>query len=114
MLETENSMMEWLAFKMHELDPDILIQHNAYAFGLDVLAARMSALRIRNWDQLGRVRNPTPLPYRKGQAGFQIGRSITVGRLVCDTLLSARELMPKQTDYELVALARETLKMEVL
>jgi len=114
--DSEPDMLQRILDLVNKLDPDILIQHNAYGVGLDILGQRLEAHRMQTWHMLSRLNHayrnkPEPLQRRfRDNGGFFGGRQLTVGRLVCDTLLSAREFLGKQTSYELSKLCTTILK----
>eukprot|EP00397_Hematodinium_sp_SG-2012_P000601 GEMP01000602.1.p1 GENE.GEMP01000602.1~~GEMP01000602.1.p1 ORF type:complete len:1314 (+),score=299.15 GEMP01000602.1:210-4151(+) len=104
----EVELLQRIIDRVAVLDPDIIVQHNAYGFGLDVLAQRLQARNMNNWHRLSRLNKPELLGNRR-MTGFFGGRKLTVGRLVCDTLLCAREFLGKQSNYEMETLATSVL-----
>mmetsp|Transcript_83678 Transcript_83678/g.249736 ORF Transcript_83678/g.249736 Transcript_83678/m.249736 type:complete len:1455 (+) Transcript_83678:118-4482(+) len=102
---------------VQKFDPDVISGYNAYGFDLDVLGARMQHLKLQSWQKLGRLRRPKErLPRMEGRqgVGFWVGNNITAGRLVCDVLLQARDLLPKLGSYDLPNLARNQLHVSTL
>jgi len=64
--------------------------------------------------QMSRLRRSGEFQYRKtGASGFYLARQLTVGRLIVDTLLSARDLVGKLTNYELPSLMQHLFEQEV-
>ena len=107
----EKPMLALLCAKMQQLDPDVIIAHNAFGNELDVLANRMGYFGLKGWHRMSRLqRNDEPYPPKMKGAGSSQwpGRQFTIGRLVCDTYLSARELM-RESNYELGHLAQVVL-----
>lgn len=99
-------------------DPDFIIGHNAYGYGLDVLASRLALNKIPEWSRLSRLRRPANqavFNYRKNTNGlnFHVVRNMTVGRIVCDSLVMCKDLLPKQVSYDLHILAAKQLGMPV-
>lgn len=113
---SEVSLLNALLAKINEFDPDVVAGHNAYGFDLDVLATRMHQLKMNNgWQKMGRLRRPKDrVPHLEGSrgAGFWAGKSLTAGRLVCDVMLQAKDLLPKVGAYDLATLAREHLGVQ--
>mmetsp|Transcript_74540 Transcript_74540/g.129261 ORF Transcript_74540/g.129261 Transcript_74540/m.129261 type:complete len:1481 (+) Transcript_74540:72-4514(+) len=108
----EGGLFKALLDKIQEFDPDVIACHNAYAFELDVLASRMAAQKLQNWQRLGRLRRARDQMPRLGgrqAGGFWVGSSVTAGRLVCDLGLQAKDLLPKLTSYELSILAQHQI-----
>lgn len=108
----ETVMLAALLNKIQEFDPDAIAGHNAYGFDLDVIGSRMHALKLGHWQRLGRLRRPgSRMPRMEGRqgAGFWVGANLTNGRLVCDLLVQAKDLLPKLGSYDLPMLARAQL-----
>jgi DNA polymerase alpha subunit A len=110
----EQSLLQWTANTIRELDPDILLGHNFSAFTLDVLLHRYHAHGTRGWSSLGRL---DLLQFPKLQSGAggttdsnQHERDVCIGRLVVDTYLLAKEYH-KSSSYKLLTLAQQ-LKLE--
>jgi len=110
---SERALLCNVVARLRALDPDVLVGHNVLAFDLDVLYARMIHLKVPHWSRVGRMKRSS-LPYgvdKKKSSSFGntlVGSTISTGRLVCDTYLSAREFV-RQSDYSLKALSRELL-----
>lgn len=114
--QSEQAMLAALLQKVQDFDPDVIACHNAYGFDLDVLASRMSVLKLPLWQRLGRLRRPKErVPRIDGrQAGFWLGSNITAGRLVVDLALQAKDLLPKLSSYDLPTLAQSQLGLDCL
>lgn len=109
---SEAALLTALLAKIHEFDPDVIAGHNAYGFDLDVLSARMHNLKLQGWQKMGRLRRPgARVPHVEGGKGngFWAGSSLAAGRLVCDVMLQAKDLLPKVGSYDLANLAKEQL-----
>ena len=112
----EKPLLSLLCSKIQQLDPDVIVGHNVFGNELDVLSARLTYYGLKVWHRISRLqRNDEPAPPRmKGGAGNNgqwSGRQFTLGRLVCDTYLNARELMREST-YELSHLTKSILGTE--
>lgn len=110
----EKPLLSLLCSKIQQLDPDIIIGHNVYGNELDVLASRLHYYGLKVWHRISRCqRNEENNPPRmKGSGNNQwAGRQFTLGRLVCDTYLNARELMREST-YELSHLTKKVLGVD--
>ncbi|CAD7939831.1 unnamed protein product [Amoebophrya sp. A25] len=111
---TEHQLLQEFLTQLRRLDPDVLVMHNAYGFGLDILGNRINAQRLKEWHMASRLRRTGDFQYRKtGASGFYLGRQLTIGRLVCDTLLMSRDLIPKQNNYEIPHLMKLKFDMHV-
>lgn len=78
------------------------------------LALHPQACKIQHWSKVGRMRMKT-MPKLSGgnNSAFSGGNwaewTVVAGRLMCDTFLSSRELLPSQRSYGLKELARTQL-----
>ena len=110
----EKPLLSMLCAKVQQLDPDIIIGHNLFGNDLDVLANRLHYYGLKVWHRISRCqRNDEPNPPRmKGASNHQwTGRQFTLGRLICDTYLNARELMREST-YEISHLTKKVLGVD--
>ena len=109
----EKPLLSLLCSKIQQLDPDVIVGHNVFGNELDVLSNRLAYYGLKVWHRISRLqRNDEPNPPRmKGNNSQWPGRQFTLGRLVCDTYLNARELMREST-YELSHLSRAILGTE--
>lgn len=77
-----------------------MIGHNFLGFDLDVLLHRMSpsGCNVANWSLLGRLRRRNMPKLQSGAGGLGDStweeKQVTAGRLVCDTYLSAKVMIP--------------------
>ena len=110
---TERALLNYLIARLHSLDADVLVGHNIAAFDLAVLLQRLSACKITQWSKVGRMRIKTMPKLSGTNSAFSGGNwaewKVVAGRLMCDTYLSARELLPSQRSYGLKELARSHL-----
>lgn len=115
--QSEESLLNALLTKISDFDPDVITCQDAYSFDLDVLSSRLSALKMQRWQKLGRLLRPKDrIPRIEGRqgAGFWMGTNLTVGRLVCDLALQAKDLLPKLTSYDLPTLGRNQIGVSCL
>ena len=100
---SERELLSFLLLKIQKLDPDVIIGHDVSTFDLEVLIHRMQFNKIPHWSRLGRLR-------RSNQTGGRlVERNVTVGRLVADLKISAKELI-RCKSYELGALVEKCLE----
>jgi DNA polymerase alpha subunit A len=103
---SERVLLNCLFARIHRADPDIVVAHNIMAFDLEVLLNRGAKNKCANWDRIGRLRRRNQAPKLKG--GGAQGAALAkyaAGRLLCDTYLSARDLV-RQTTYTLTSLCQ--------
>ena len=113
--KTEAGLLNYMMAIMHLVDPDVLVGHNFIGFDLDVLLHRMRDLRVNHWSRLGRLRRNAFPKLAAGVGGMgettYAERMVASGRLLCDTYLSAKDLV-KSKNYALTTLAKGVLKMD--
>jgi len=110
----ERGLLNFLIARLHQLDPDVLVGHNIAGHDISVLLSRLSTFKVAHWSKIGRmrVRNMPRLSSSGGSfggGGNWAEWSVVAGRLMCDTFVSARELLPSQRSYSLKELARTQL-----
>lgn len=109
-MPNERAMLNRLFSQIGIWDPDVVVGHNAWGFDMDVLLARCVTLKVPSWSKIGR-RRVTTLPSQSHfghQKDWAIAEAMT-GRILCDTYLSAQELL-RETTYSLKSLAETQLK----
>ncbi|KAK6620720.1 hypothetical protein RUM43_011015 [Polyplax serrata] len=105
--QAEKSLLNHFLTKLFTIDPDVIIGHDLFGFTLDTLIHRIQHLKIPNWSRIGRLRRAV-FPQFKGK---QADKSITCGRLICDVVTSARELI-RARSYDLTTLCKQILGVE--
>ncbi|CAI5934027.1 unnamed protein product [Closterium sp. NIES-64] len=121
---SERELLSYLLARMGRLDADVIIGHGLAAFDLTVLLQRMQvgsqvffqACRVGNWSAIGRLKR-TQMPKLGGGPGSNWGGggaapgllSAVAGRLLIDTSVSSREILPKEVSHSLSALAASQL-----
>ena len=104
----EIALLNQLVAKVQSFDPDIIVAHNGYGAELEVIATRLACHGIPMWHKLSRLRREKN-DLRTSMSGRFVVRKLTLGRLVCDTELAAREPL-RETSYELSHLVQVRLK----
>ena len=99
---SERELLSLLLLKIQKLDPDVIIGHDVSTFDLEVLIHRMQHNKIPHWSRLGRLRRSNQ------QDRKLVERNVTVGRLIADLKISAKELI-RCKSYELGALVEKCL-----
>lgn len=109
-MPNERAMLNRLFTQIGVWDPDVIVGHNAWGFDMDILLSRCIFWKVPSWSKVGR-RRVTALPSQShfGHAkDWAIAEAMT-GRVLCDTYLSAQELL-RETTYSLKSLAETQLK----
>jgi DNA polymerase alpha subunit A len=107
----EKAMLEFFISKVAKLDPDLIVAHGLCSGMFDTLIDKIDKHKVNLWSRIGRFKkNLIPKSSKKDISfgGFWIPRQATIGRLLCDTFLTARELV-RETNYNLTELARTQL-----
>jgi DNA polymerase alpha subunit A len=106
----ERSLLSRLFAQIGQWDPDVIVGHNAWGYDMDVLISRCLELKVPNWSRIGRRRrNDLPSKSFSSRKDMAIAECLA-GRLLCDTYLSAQELL-RETTYSLSNLAATQLKV---
>lgn len=109
----EKALLEFFVSKVSKIDPDLIVAHGLCEGLFETLIDRIDKNKVNMWSRLGRFkRNLVPKSNKKDGAAFGGGwwlpRQAIIGRLLCDTFLTARELV-RETNYDLTELARAQL-----
>ena len=106
----ERALLSRLLAQLGQWDPDVLVGHNAWGFDAEVLLNRCKDLKVTTWSKIGRRRRMQFPPKNSfsGRKDYAIADALS-GRLLCDTYLSAKELL-RETTYSLTNLAATQLK----
>lgn len=105
--------------KLSNADPDIILGHDLLSFQLDVLLHRLAALETPSWSVVGRLKRSRKLvdylymsgnskQDRKKYDPSYYMKTVFSGRLIADTLTASKELLPRETNYDLCSLAHST------
>lgn len=72
-----------------KIDPDVIIGHDVAGYDFDVFLHRIAQNKLPHWSKLGRLKRANMPKF-----GSRLGASApAAGRLVLDTMISARELI---------------------
>jgi DNA polymerase alpha subunit A len=107
----ERAMLSRLMAQIGQWDPDVIIGHNAWGFDMEILLTRCIEHKIALWSRIGRRRRsewPNKTHFTSSRKDLVIAEAVA-GRLLCDTYLSAKELL-RETTYSLTNLAATQLK----
>jgi len=105
---TEKDLIMNFITKLYKKDPDVLIGHDLDSFDLNILKKRLEHHKVlgQNWSKLGKLKRCV------GQkANSYDMRHLSIGRLVCDVEVAAKELI-RSKSYDLKELALQILKKE--
>ncbi|XP_065059619.1 DNA polymerase alpha catalytic subunit-like [Rhopilema esculentum] len=116
---SERSLLALFLARIQAIDPDIIVGNDIIGFDFDVILHRIAANKVPHWSKLGRLKrqNLPKLSGHQGHKGFQTGdKNTACGRLICDTKISAKELI-RCKSYDLTELSyvvlNKTIRMKV-
>jgi len=109
-MPNERALLSRFLAQLGMWDPDVLCGHNAWGWDLQILLCRCVELKVPLWSKVGRRRKTKlpPLSHFASGKDWAIADAIQ-GRLLCDTYLSAKDLL-RETTYSLTNLAATQLK----
>ncbi|KAM7543005.1 hypothetical protein Aperf_G00000016260 [Anoplocephala perfoliata] len=102
----ERALLGRLLTRIHKLDPDLIVGHDLWGNQLALLVHRFIFHKVAHWHRIGRLRRSPHFTVNFNSTWFM--RHTVPGRLVCDTLISARELVWSRT-YNLSELTFQIL-----
>ena len=101
--ESEFALINYFLSKLGKFDPDVIVGHYLYNEIFELLINRMQKLNISIASKLGRLKKNLG---RLGGGILNKARALSQGRLLCDTFLSAKEVI-KENDFSLSFLAEK-------
>jgi len=110
-MPNERALLNRLLVQIGIWDPDVITGHNAWGYDIEVILNRCVENKVATWSKLGRRRRmgvPKSNQFNKGNKDWVIADAMS-GRLLCDTYVSAKELL-RETTYSLTNLALTQLK----
>lgn len=108
----ERALLSRLFAQLGTWDPDVIVSHNGWGYDIDVLLDRCVELQVSMWSKIGRRRQlklPSASQFGNGK-DWAIAQALE-GRLLCDTCLSSKEFLSRETTYSLTNLAKTQLKV---
>jgi len=105
----ERAMISRFFAQLGMWDPDVVVGHACWNFDLDILLARAQELKVAGIDKIGRIKRVGAPKDKFGNGKEYLIEDWVSGRVVCDTYLSAKELL-RETSYGLTALTKSVLK----
>ncbi|KAL7539084.1 hypothetical protein ACHAXR_009011, partial [Thalassiosira sp. AJA248-18] len=109
----ERALLSRLFAQLGTWDPDVIVSHNGWGHDIDVLLNRCVELKVSMWSKIGRrrqMRLPSASQFGNGK-DWAIAQALD-GRMLCDTCLSAKEFLARETTYSLANLSKTQLKVE--
>jgi len=109
-MPNERALLCRLVQQIGVWDPDVIVGHHVWGHDLPILFTRCVDLKVSWWSKMGRRRQqPTRLNFASSE--WTVAEAL-MGRLVCDTYLSAKEFLHSETSYGLSALAQTQFQID--
>jgi DNA polymerase alpha subunit A len=124
MCGSERALLAFLLCKIYSLDVDIIVGHDLFGFNFDILLNRCLVNKVPHWSRLGRLKRATmPNMPNHGNKKAAFGhnsntmnliiqqriQTVCSGRLLCDIMISAKELLTKCKSFDLNELVSHIL-----
>ncbi len=109
-MPNERALLNLLVTQIGNWDPDVLCGHNAWGYDMELLLTRCVEHKVIGWSKIGRRRYVTAPKGNFSGKEWAIINALK-GRLLCDTYISAKEML-RETTYSLTNLAKSQLKLK--
>ena len=121
---SERALLSYLLCKIQSFDVDIIIGHDLFGFNFDILLNRCLVNKVPHWSRLGRLKRatmPNMPSHSSNKKTFtpssntmnliiqQRIQTVCSGRLLCDIMISAKELLTKCKSFDLPELVSHIL-----
>ena len=110
----ERSLLITFITKMSVYDPDIIVGHNLNNQHLDLILSRISFHKAPNWTKLSHFKRSTIPNHLKGINNSDYYRNCFAGRLLCDTFENTKDILLKETNYDLRTICESHLILKNL
>jgi DNA polymerase alpha subunit A len=110
----EKKLLITFITKISKYDPDIIVGHNLNNKHLDLILSRISFYKTPNWTKLSRFKRNTIPNHLKEIYNSEYYRNCFAGRLLCDTFENIKEILLKETNYELRTICEKYLNLKNL
>ncbi|CEO98186.1 hypothetical protein PBRA_006300 [Plasmodiophora brassicae] len=106
---SERALLSLMLARLHALDPDVIVGHGLFGATLDIVLSRIGFHHIGQWSKLGRLRRSRQPRTKAANDGMSSIVAVSGGRLFCDTSQFAKEVLSKETSYDLGHLSEVVL-----
>lgn len=103
-LDSERALLSWFLATLKQIDPDLIVTHDAKDCQLDVIVDRIQSNNVPMWSRVGRLQLSKASDTRD-LVDFYIGR------MICDIRESSSELISLRS-YDLNTLCTDFLKIK--
>jgi len=110
----EKNLLITFITKISAYDPDIIVGHNLNSKHLDLILSRISFYKSPNWTKLSHFKRSTIPNHLRGANNSEYCRNCFSGRLLCDTFENTKDILSKETNYDLRTICEKHLKLKTL
>ena len=110
----EKSLLITFITKISAYDPDIIVGHNLNNKHLDLILSRISFYKTPNWTKLSHFKRSTIPNHLRGANNSEYCRNCLSGRLLCDTFENTKDILFKETNYDLRTICEKHLNLKNL
>jgi DNA polymerase alpha subunit A len=112
--QNENAIINQFIGKLSQFDPDVIVGHGLYTGHMEMILNRISQLKLANWSKIGKLkREVIPKFLQSSSLGNVYVRNCIMGRLICDTLVSCKDLV-RESNYQLSYLSQKYLNQQLV
>ena len=110
----EKSLLITFITKINSIDPDIIVGHNLNSKHLDLILSRISFYKSPNWTKLSHFKRSVIPNHLRGANNSEYCRNCFAGRLLCDTFDNTKDILFKETNYDLRTICEKHLNLKNL
>ena len=110
----EKNLLITFITKINSYDPDIIVGHNLNSKHLDLILSRISFYKSPNWTKLSHFKRSVIPNHLRGANSSEYCRNCFAGRLLCDTFDNTKDLLFKETNYDLRTICEKHLNLKNL
>ena len=110
----EKSLLITFITKINSYDPDIIVGHNLNSKHLDLILSRISFYKSPNWTKLSHFKRGVIPNHLRGANNSEYCRNCFAGRLLCDTFDNTKDILFKETNYDLRTICEKHLNLKNL
>ena len=110
----EKSLLITFITKINSYDPDIIVGHNLNSKHLDLILSRISFYRSPNWTKLSHFKRSVVPNHLRSANNSEYCRNCFAGRLLCDTFDNTKDILFKETNYDLRTICEKHLNLKNL
>ena len=110
----EKNLLITFITKINSYDPDIIVGHNLNSKHLDLILSRISFYKSPNWTKLSHFKRGVIPNHLRGANNSEYCRNCFAGRLLCDTFDNTKDILFKETNYDLRTICEKHLNLKNL